>query len=190
MPVPTRPHLIVVLRATESSLVLRKFAPTGKSSSSRSPSANGPWQSAHPLVFQISRPAFALSAFWANVVVAYARDATVNITKAIPAPYARLQSTITGEFTLAANSISEGPWLQRGDIIERAPPITIYNPLIGFIDLAKQTLLCRGALSDFSTRTPSPIVLAPGLVIIVVVQAFLLRNSSMSDDACLQVDHD
>src|SRR5882762_4808785 len=78
MPVPARPHLIVVLSAAASSFDVRKFAPIGKSSSSLSPSANGPWQSAHPVLFHIAKPAFTVSLFCASVIVEYARAITAR----------------------------------------------------------------------------------------------------------------
>src|SRR5215470_8327325 len=100
MPVPARPHLIVILSVAGSSLVVRRFAPIGKSSSSRSPSANGPWQSAHPAVFHSTKPAFTLSLFCASVIVEYARTATARARTAAPAPHRRLKASTAAGFTL------------------------------------------------------------------------------------------
>src|SRR5215831_1204791 len=101
MPVPARPHLIVIRSAAESSLDVRKFAPIGKSSSSRSPSANGPWQSAHPAVFHCANPAFTLSPFCASAIVEYARTATTSVSPAALAPRTRLEIQAATGFTLA-----------------------------------------------------------------------------------------
>src|SRR5258705_11994348 len=58
MPVLSRPQRITSVIAALSSRVLRRLAPTGASSRSRSPSANAPWHSEHPELFQAFRPAF------------------------------------------------------------------------------------------------------------------------------------
>src|SRR6266568_5229747 len=78
MPVPARPQRMVILSAAASSLVVRRFAPIGKSSSSLSPSAKGPWQSAHPDVFHVCKPAFSVASSWARPALAQARAATAR----------------------------------------------------------------------------------------------------------------
>src|SRR5260370_31026143 len=107
MAVPARPQRTVILSAAGSSLVVRKFAPIGKSSSSRPPSANGPWQSAHAAVFHSAKPAFTLSLFCANVIVEYARTATARVRMTALAPRARLKFPTATGFTLAAISVSD-----------------------------------------------------------------------------------
>src|SRR5579871_5934891 len=73
----------------------------------RRPSANGPWQSAHPAVFQSANPAFTRSMFCASVIVEYARTATARIGPAALAPRTRLKFPTAKGFTLAAISESD-----------------------------------------------------------------------------------
>src|SRR5215467_11168216 len=152
MPVPARPHLIVIASAAVSSLVVRKFAPIGKSSSSRSPSANGPWQSAHPAVFHSTKPALTLSLFCASAIVEHARAAAARTRMAALAPCARLRSPIATGFTSAAISVSDEWWPQQptawGEL--RRQLVIVVAP-IGFISVIKQTfLLCDLALANYA----------------------------------------
>src|SRR5262252_3121298 len=151
MPVPARPHLIVVLSPTESSLVVRRFAPIGKSSSSRSPSANGPWQSAQPAVFQIAKPAFTLSLFCASVIVEHPRTETARVTRTERARRANVQFPIALGFTLAI-SVSDKCCNSRPHGEDRhATELVIVIAPIGFIGVIKQTLLfCNLAFANYA----------------------------------------
>src|SRR5882757_1830900 len=77
-----RPHRIVSVSAAALSLVWRRLAPVGASSRALSPSAKEPWQSAHPAVFQASRPAFTLESSWARAAVAYVAKAAARMRAA------------------------------------------------------------------------------------------------------------
>src|SRR5262252_5074375 len=150
MPVPARPHLIVTLRAAGSSLVVRKFAPIGKSSSSRSPSANGPWQSAQPAVFQITKPAFTLSMFCADVIVEHARTAPAKLRSTTRMPCARLQFSMADGYTSVAISVSDDCYNSQPHSEPRTQLVIIIAP-IGFIGVIKQTLLfCNLALANYA----------------------------------------
>src|SRR5713101_6003797 len=152
MPLPARPHLIVILRVARSSLVVRKFAPIGKSSSSRSPSANGPWQSAHPVVFHIAKPAFTFSLFCANAAVEYAGSATTKARITPLAPNASFRSPIYIVFNSVPTPVSN-------DCQSRTSPhaasfriklIVVITP-IRLVSVIKQTfLLGNFSLSNYA----------------------------------------
>src|SRR5262245_3242284 len=135
MPVPPgRPQLMTTLSSAALILEVRRLAPVGASSRCFSPFAKEPWQSAQPVFFQSSKPAFTLSASCATVARDPARMAMTTASATPPARTPRDKRTISSELIRATivTSNTSGNFLSRVPEFHRmmAPDCSLQQVLI------------------------------------------------------------
>src|SRR5262249_9088686 len=120
---------------------LRKLAPTGASSRSRSPSANAPWHSEQPAFFQAFRPAFTRASSCANPGDAW--SATVDrMAKAQPARTAIRETIGRPACRCCARSarrrfVDLDPRRALEQILGRAVLVRVDRVLAGFVVAAR-----------------------------------------------------